>query len=114
VHLSKLFTFIIYVSCQNIDGTLRLYEDLEVVCYTSTHNAFAFGIALPGLIIWGLGIPSLGLALLLKYKDSLNTGDVRLKYGFLYKGYNERKAFYWEIVIMYRKIIFIFIRVFMS
>jgi hypothetical protein len=71
-------------------------------------------VALPGLIIWGLGIPSLGLAILLRYKDHLNDPDVRLKYGFLYKGYKQQKAFYWEIVIMYRKIIFIFINVFMA
>ena len=40
-------------SCTTIDGVLRLYEDLEVVCYQDSHLIIVLGIALPALIFWG-------------------------------------------------------------
>ena len=36
-----------------------------------------------------------------------------MKYGFLFSGYNAR-TFYWEVVIMYRKILIIAASVFLS
>jgi hypothetical protein len=69
--------------------------------------------ALPSIIVWGLGIPAFAFLLLQKEKHRLKYPDVKEKYGFLYNGY--RKAFYfWEVVIMYRKIMVIFIAVFIS
>ena len=37
--------------------------------------------------------------------------EVKMRFGFLYYGYNLRKAYYWEFVIIYRKIVLIFIQV---
>lgn len=70
-------------------------------------------MALPGIIVWGLGIPFFGLTLLTKVRKILDTIEVREKYGFLYRGYT-KEFYYWEIVIMYRKIALIFISVFVS
>ena len=39
--------------------------------------------------------------------------EVKEKYGFLYNGYR-KQYYYWEVIIMYRKIIIIFIAVFVS
>lgn len=39
--------------------------------------------------------------------------ETKEKYGFLYNGYQKR-FYYWEVVIMYRKILIIFIAVFIS
>jgi hypothetical protein len=65
-------------------------------------------VALPGMILWGFGIPLFGLALLLREKDKIERVEVRQKLGFLFRGYT-LKYFYWEIVIMFRKIILILI-----
>ena len=40
--------------------------------------------------------------------------DVKGKFGFLYNGYRNPQAYYWEIVIMYRKITIIFIQIFLA
>lgn len=47
------YDYITKYSCEDIDGTSRLYEDLEVKCYKSTHTLFSFAIAMPALILWG-------------------------------------------------------------
>lgn len=101
-------------NCQNIDGTDRLYEDLEITCYKGHHSMFALGVALPALIVWSLGIPSVALFLIYQRRKELNLIDVKAKYGFLYNGYRNPQAYYWEIVIMYRKLAIIFIQVFLS
>ena len=69
----------------------------------------AFSVGLPAIIIWGLGIPTYGLYVIMKNSKELNRKDVKQRYGFIYNGYRVPQAYYWEIVIMYRKIIIIFI-----
>ena len=63
--------------------------------------------------IVGLGIPTYGLALVVSHRDNLNSQTFKAKYGFLYNGYRPQ-AYFWEFVIMYRKIIIIIIRVLMA
>ena len=48
-----------------------------------------------------------------KERKKLNTQETREKLGFLYNGYR-KKVFFWETIIMYRKIILIFISVFVG
>lgn len=64
------------------------------------------------MIIWGFGIPLFGLALLLREKEKIEKLEVRQKLGFLFRGYT-LKYFYWEIVIMFRKIVLILIQSFL-
>lgn len=93
----------------NVDGTYRLYDDLEVICYQNAHWFLSYAVALPAIIIWGLGIPTFGLIIIYKNRDKLKTMDVKSKFGFIYNGYRVPQAYYWEMVIMYRKIVIIFI-----
>jgi len=48
-----------------------------------------------------------------KDKDELDTKVAKEKFGFLYNGY-KRHNYFWEIVVMYRKIFCIFIAVFLK
>ena len=74
---------------------------------------FSYFVAIPAIIVWGLGIPFFALSILMKVKHKLERIDIIERYGFLIRGY--RKSFYyWEIVIMYRKIGLIFISVFVE
>ena len=73
----------------------------------------AWGLALPCLIMWGLGIPLIVLIMMRKDSENLDTAAVKQKFGFLYNGY-KRHNYFWEIVIMYRKILCIFIAVFLN
>ena len=67
-------------------------------------------MALPSLIVWGLGIPLFAFILLNMERHRLDKVEVRQKLGFLFRGY-KKDFFYWEIVIMYRKIIMVIIAV---
>jgi hypothetical protein len=66
------------------------------------------GVALPGIFVWGLGIPFYAFYLLYSLRGQLHKLEIREKFGFLYNGY-KRKHFYWEILIMYRKIAMVII-----
>ena len=98
--------------CYNVDGTKRVRSDLQVICYYSHHSYWAFIVALPSIIVWGLGIPLFAFILLNKEKTKLKTLAVKQKFGFLYNGYR-KEYYFWEVVIMYRKILIVFIAVFL-
>jgi hypothetical protein len=99
--------------CVDIDGEQRIQEDLRVECWQTEHKIFGFFLAMPAIIVWGLGIPFFAFSLLTRERESLNKLSVKEKFGFLYNGYKV-EYYYWEIVIMYRKIGLIFIQVFIS
>ena len=44
-------------NCIDIDGEWRMKSDLEVVCFVKAHFFWSYGVAMPGMIVWGLGIP---------------------------------------------------------
>ncbi len=71
------------------------------------------GGALPGILVWGFGIPVVAFLFLYRSRSTLDTLTVKEKFGFLYNGYRERN-YYWESVIMFRKVFMIFITVVLS
>jgi hypothetical protein len=113
VHPSITQSMIDMFNCSDYDGDLRLVVDLQVICYTGLHKYLAFGVALPCLIVWGIGIPITVFMMMRKDSGMLETNAVKQKFGFLYNGY-KRQNYFWEIVIMYRKIFCIFIAVFLK
>ena len=98
--------------CQDVDGTDRVLNDLEVVCWQGGHILWGYLCAIPSIIAWGLGIPAFAFLVLRANKASLHKLETRQKFGFLFNGY-KLDFFYWEIVIMYRKIAIIFISIFL-
>jgi hypothetical protein len=101
-------------SCLEVDpGELWLRTDLETRCWVGDHYKFSFSVALPGLIVWGVGIPLVALCLLVKRRRSLYLASVKAQYSFLYLGY-KMSHFYWEFVILYRKLLIAFISVYLA
>ena len=100
-------------NCQYYNNEYRLRKDLQVYCYVGYQLYFTLGVALPGLLIYSIGIPAGVLYLMRLDKDKLETINVKQKFGFLINGY-KRKFFYWEIILMYRKVLMIFISVFLN
>ena len=45
------------INCKDIEGTSRLFDDLEEVCYEGTHLLILCSVSIPGLIAWAVGIP---------------------------------------------------------
>ena len=66
---------------------------------------------MPSIVVWGLGIPFFALILLMGIRKNLDSIESREKLGFLYRGYR-KEFYYWEAIIMYRKILLIFISFF--
>ena len=99
---------------QSWDGVPYLLVDLEIECGKDDHPFFSLFVALPSLCVWGVGIPVVALLLMYKNyrKGKLHDIAVKKKYGFLFLGYKKR-AYYWEIVILYRKMAIVFISVFL-
>ncbi len=98
--------------CLDIDGEDRLKYDLEIKCYKGAHKFWSYFIAVPGMLIWGFGIPLFALFLLIRENERIDRLEVRQKLGFLFRGYT-LKYYYWEIIIMFRKISLIIIQSFL-
>ena len=96
-----------------IDGNNWLDADLDVNCSGSMHQFYTYVLAMPCIFGWGLGIPFFALIMLIKNRKVLDTLEAKEKLGFLYNGY-KKELFFWEIIIMYRKISVIFISVFLA
>ncbi|CDW87604.1 UNKNOWN [Stylonychia lemnae] len=99
--------------CRDIDGQQRVYDDLEILCWDKSHQFYSYFVALPSILVWGIGLPILALIILIKIRNNLNRVSIREMYGFLYRGYKVQ-FYYWEIVITSRKILIIFITVFVG
>eukprot|EP00347_Sterkiella_histriomuscorum_P017716 403348268 len=113
IHPSIVQYMFFNFKCIDVDEDSRVQDDLEIVCWTSAHKLYSLFVAVPSMIVWGLGIPFFAFLLLTKVRLILDKIESRERLGFLYRGY--RKQFYfWEIIIMYRKIALIFISVFVS
>ncbi|OMJ91265.1 hypothetical protein SteCoe_6244 [Stentor coeruleus] len=104
----------LHFSCIKIDtkGTY-LEQNTIVECWDAKHLKFTFIVALPGAFIWAFTIPTLVMLYLTKNRRRLFDDKIKVIYGFIFQGYKQ-SCYYWEFVIMYRKIILIAISVFLS
>ncbi|TNV74992.1 hypothetical protein FGO68_gene289 [Halteria grandinella] len=100
-------------NCKEIEGVSRLTQDLETACYQGQHKVVSFWVAIPSIIIYSVGIPLLGIITLFLNRHQLHREQVKQRYGFLYNGYKSGFAQYWEMIIIYRKVILIFIQMFL-
>ena len=90
--------------CQEIGANQSwLNDDLSILCWDETHKLYTFTIALPGIIIWGLFIPIFGMLLTYKNRNRFDELEIKQRYGFITAGYTS-KLYFWEFVIIYRKI----------
>ena len=65
------------------------------------------------LFIWGIGAPILALAVMLKYKKSLNEWNVQKYLLVLYQGL-KLERFYWELINTARKTLLLWLPTLMS
>ena len=99
-------------SCIKIDkmnSYLNVNTSLE--CWDLNHKKYSFIVVIPSILLWVIGIPTILLILMTKNRRRLHLDYYRVVFGFLYNGYKQSR-YYWEINIMYRKILLIMITVF--
>ena len=102
-------------SCTLFDGQedRRLRNALDMKCYEGEHVFWTLILGIPFLLLVVIGLPVLALFALFKHQDKLDTIEVMEKYAFLYKGY-QVKYWYWEAVILARKLALAAMTVFMA
>eukprot|EP00942_MAST-04A_sp_MAST-4A-sp1_P003014 g3014.t1 len=94
-----------------INGVRYAVVDPRVPCFVGEHSSVFWTSGFPGFVIYVIGLPSVGVYTL-KHADRLSP-DTQLRYGILYDGYSE-KYWYWEVVVVLRKIAIILIGGFMD
>ncbi len=113
IHPNIVQTMFNNFNCKEIEGEKRAQQDYTVKCGQKIHQFWSYSVAMPSIIVWGLGIPLFAFILMYRERKKLDKVEVKEKFGFLYNGY-QVELFFWEIVIMYRKIAMIFIAVFIQ
>ena len=78
-------------------------EEMAIRCWMGKHLYLSLGVALPGIIMWAIAAPALILCLLIKQRKQLSSPKMRDMLGFLYVGYDRSRLYFWEFVILYRK-----------
>ena len=89
-----------------------LVEDPSIDCSTSKYATYKL-MSLILFFLYGFGLPLGGWAILYRNLRGLRTKEVMATLGFLYSGYRQ-KRWYWEMVIMVRKMFMVFIVVFLA
>ena len=84
-----------------------MIQDYDIKCWEGAHLKWTLGLGIPSLLLWIVIVPAFMFRILRKNKDRLREEKIAKKYAFLYIGYKKEKYF-WEFVIMSRKILLIF------
>jgi len=102
------------LSCKQIEsGEYWLVNNLDIRCWDDEHMFYVFSVVIPSIIAWGIGIPAVSLFFIWRMRKKLDSISARLRFGFLFNGYR-RKCYYWEFVILYRKILICTISIFLG
>eukprot|EP01016_Furgasonia_blochmanni_P027987 TRINITY_DN2940_c0_g3_i8.p1 TRINITY_DN2940_c0_g3~~TRINITY_DN2940_c0_g3_i8.p1 ORF type:complete len:374 (+),score=22.04 TRINITY_DN2940_c0_g3_i8:207-1328(+) len=102
------------MSCLKLENGPQLIKRAPyLMCYDETHLKWILFLYVPTLLIWILILPLCALLVIHRNRNQLDTPRMKIKYLFLYNGYTSRRYF-WEFVIMYRKITMGLIAVFIS
>eukprot|EP00943_MAST-04B_sp_MAST-4B-sp1_P003579 g3579.t1 len=87
-----------------------LYMATELKCWEGYHALYFYGVGLPHVLLYVLGLPIIGLVILYRHRrnGTLRRPDTLFCYGLLYDGYNDSK-WWWQSVIAYVKALVVFV-----
>lgn len=106
-------TFAIFACTEIKRDQFWVTADMSLRCWEFEHVRFILVLALPCCIVWIFGLPLLCLGLLYRSREHLTAEPIQIKYSFLFKGYRT-EMYYWEFVILYRKVILVCTAVFLT
>ena len=106
-------TFSIFPCKELKRGEQWLEKDLDQRCWDFAHIRFIETVALPSIVVWVVGLPMVCLLYIHRRRIALHSPKVQMQYSFLYKGY-QREHYFWEFVILYRKIALVVTLVFLA
>ena len=115
------------LSCRSVDsrmnqflkdngngGSLETYlrTDMEEVCWKGNHLTAVIGLAIPGLLLYGIGLPLIVLFVLWRHRKVHYMNKYVFTYGLLYSGYRKDR-WWWESVVLLRKFLVIVVTAFL-
>ena len=107
------------MECVNIgdfqNENFRLTNDYSVNCSSSEYKNWVFFVAIPGILIVGLGYPLFVSLSLIYYRSNKLLSKRRILYlfGFIYFAYKPN-FFFWDMLILLRKVLIILIIVILA
>ena len=90
-----------------------LMEDPDIFCSWDKHYRKIIWATGFSLIVWGFGVPLYIFYKLYKQRKNLFRYEVKYTFGFLISGYLHER-FYWEFIIFIKKLMIVFLTVFMQ
>ena len=100
--------------CTELDNNdYYLNSYMNVKCWSGSHLIFLLIVVIPSIILLCIGLPTILFVNIWKNRTKLDEITEKLKYGFLYNGFKS-DFYYWEFVIVIRKLLIIVIFVFIS
>ena len=94
-------------SCTEIaQGEYWLNDDMSIRCWEGDHLLYTLAVALPGILLWVFLIPITGIIIIFKNRQNFEELSIKQRYGFVTSGYMP-DHYYWEFVIIYRKVLVI-------
>jgi hypothetical protein len=90
-----------------------LVEDMDERCWGAKHISWLLGLCLPMLLFYVVGIPVVACYILYLNRADLESAQCKRRYFFLYTGYRFDR-WYWEFVIVLRKLVLITITVYLQ
>ena len=97
--------------CRRIGDVLYLQVDLEEVCFTGRHMWMVVVLGTPQLLGFVLGLPCLLYLFLKRNHSDLHKHAVLARYGLFFGAFKKDK-YYWELIVLTRKIFIVGISVF--
>lgn len=59
-------------NCDDVDGTSVVYKDMTIRCWSPPYTFWSLFVALPSIVVWGLGIPFFALILMFRERKTLD------------------------------------------
>jgi hypothetical protein len=89
--------------CPKIGLQWYLMASLQEPCFKGEHLQYVLMLTVPQIILYVLGLPIAATIHLLRNKENLHKRQFYTRYGLLYLGYRDERA-WWELVVAFRKV----------
>ena len=98
--------------CEHVEQVGSIFVvDPETLCTDTVHTQWVHGLAVPSVVLYILGLPTVAVYFLLKFRSKLDEKNTKIRLGLLYNGYRKEHYLH-EIWVVMRKLLIIVIGIF--
>ena len=99
------------LKCPWVGGQMWLMADLQEPCFQGRHMFHVLALTVPQLIIYVIGLPLISVIFITRNIKNLHQKSFYTRYGLLYLGYRDERA-WWEGIVAIRKVAIVSISTF--